>query len=138
MINQNTRGHTSELGCLLCFTELGYQVSLPFGGQARYDFIADIDGKLIKVQVKSSIVTEEYLEFDCRNSVSIQGKRVHQTYSKEEIDFFATYANGKTYLVPIEECSVEKRLRFLPPKNNQTKRINFAKDYELSEVVKRL
>ena len=35
--------------------------------------------------------------------------RFPNKYSKEEIDYFATYWEGKCYLVPVEECSTEKK-----------------------------
>lgn len=133
-------GNITELSCILAFTAAGYQVSLPYGGQARYDFLVDINGKILRVQVKTATVSDnqEYIKFDCRNSAYKQGHHVHKTYSEDEIDYFATFYNGVCYLVPISECSAEKRLRFIPPKNNQTVGINFAKDYELKEVLNRI
>ena len=65
------------------------------------------------------------------------GKIVHHHYTKNEIDYFVTTFNGKVYLVPVEECGADKRLRILPPKNGQTRGITWAKDYELEEVISR-
>lgn len=59
-------------------------------------------------------------------------------YTKDEIDYFATFYNGTCYLVPVEECSVEKRLRFTPPKNGQVRGVNFADYFELKGVIGRL
>lgn len=39
---------------MAAFYKLGYTVSIPYGENNRYDFIADINTKLIRVQVKSS------------------------------------------------------------------------------------
>ncbi len=39
------------------------------------------------------------------------------------------------YLIPINECSVSKKLRFIPPKNNQKVGISYAKDYELPNQI---
>ena len=41
-------------------------------------------------------------------------------------------------MIPVEETSVGKMLRFTPPKNGQIKGINFAKDYLVEEVLKTL
>lgn len=133
-------GNTTELQCILAFTQLGYQVSLPYGGQARYDFLVDIKGKILKIQVKTSHGNEDnsYLEFECRNSKYKNGHHVHTKYSDGEIDYFATFYNNQCYLIPASECSTEKRLRFIPPKNGQIKNICFAKDYELKEVLKKI
>ena len=136
-MNTLLQGDATELKCALAFIECGYEISFPYGAHSRYDFIADVQGKLYKIQVKTCKVTEDYLEFECRSSqCKSDGHHAHQTYSEDEIDFFATYYNNKCYLVPVNECSVKKRLRFSLPKNGQTTGINFAKDYEMEEVLK--
>ena len=133
-------GNITELEVLTYITKLGYQVSIPFGDRERYDQIWDIKGKLLKIQVKTSRLSEDssYIIFACRSNTKIQGKIKHSRYTKDEIDYFATFWNGKCYLVPVEETSTEKRLRFEPPKNGQTKGITFAKDYLVEEVLKQL
>lgn len=130
--------------CMLAFMKLGYEVSVPFGEDSRYDFIADINDKLYKIQCKTS---SEIIEGD--TVLAIKFKTVRQSgskatnwtrtkYGENEIDYFATSYQGKCYLVPLSECSNEKTLRIVPPKSGQIKGINFLKDYELSEVLKTL
>lgn len=131
-------GNITELEVLTYITKLGYQVSIPFGDRERYDQIWDINGKLLKIQIKTSHGDEESIKFSCRSSHRVNGKCVNTSYTADEIDFFATYWNNKCYLVPITETSREKTLRFKPPKNGQIKGINFAKDYEVEEVLKQL
>lgn len=144
MIDTKLKGNLTELQCLAAFTEIGATVSIPFGEDSRYDFIADIHGKLLRIQCKTCHeVTEE------NTVVAIGFKTVRQSgncanhwtrtpYTKEEIDYFATYYNGKCYLVPVEECSNEKRLRFVAPKNGQVRGINFADYFEIKGVIDRL
>lgn len=36
------KGNLTELKCISAFYELGYQCSIPYGENSRYDFIADI------------------------------------------------------------------------------------------------
>ena len=130
--------------CMLAFMKLGCQVSIPFGEDSRYDFIADTNDKLYKIQCKTS---SEIVEDDI--VLAIKFKTVRQSgskatnwtrtkYEENEIDYFATSYQGKCYLVPLKECSNEKTLRIIPPKNNQVKGISFLKNYELSEVLKTL
>ena len=60
-------------------------------------------------------------------------------YTDSDIDFFATWYKGETYLVPIQECGVTiKTLRIIPPKNNQNKRVSFLKDYKAKDVLENL
>ena len=144
MLDTKIKGNTTEMECMLEFMKLGYQVSIPFGEDSRYDFIADINDKLYKIQCKTS---SEIVEDDI--VLAIKFKTVRQSgskatnwtrtkYEENEIDYFATSYQGKCYLVPLKECSNEKTLRIILPKNNQVKGINFLKDYELSEVLKTL
>ena len=111
---------------------------------SRYDFIADINGRLIKIQCKiSSEVIDNgkvvaILFKTVRSSGSNSKICTHTKYTKEEIDYFATFYKNQCYVVPVEQCSNEKRLRFIPPKNGQIKGINWAKDYELKEVYNKL
>ena len=145
MLDSKILGNTTEMECMLECMKLGIQVSIPFGEDSRYDFILDYKGKLYRIQSKHC---SEILDSN-NQIVAIKFKTVRQSgsnattyirtkYTKEEIDYFSTSYNGKCYLVPVEQCSIEKILRIAPPKNGQTKGISFLKDYELSEVLKNL
>ena len=144
MKKKKKKGNLTELQCITAFTEMGALVSIPFGEDSRYDFIADIGNKLIKIQCKSSSELVDNNEVvaitfrTVRQSGSNSKTYTRTKYTKEEIDYFATFYNGQCYVVPVEQCSNEKRLRFVPPKNGQTKGINWAKDYELKEVYNKL
>lgn len=131
-------GNITELEVLTYVTKLGYQVSIPFGDRERYDQIWDISGKLIRVQVKTSHLIDDgsAISFSCRSSQRRDGKCIHTRYTKNEIDYFATIWDHQCYLIPVEETSIEKILRFKPPKNGQIKGITFAKDYRVEEVLK--
>ena len=65
-------------------------------------------------------------------------KSTRTKYTIDEIDYFSTSYQGKCFLVPVEQCSNDKTLRILPPKNGQVKGITWLKDCELSEVIKSL
>ena len=62
-------------------------------------------------------------------------KTVRRTYSKEDIDYFMTSWNGKCYLIPVEECSTKKYIRFTAPLNNQWSKITWGPDYEVDKVI---
>ena len=85
------------------------------------------------MQVKTSRPKNEQETAIIFNCYSVVNGKKHK-YSKEEIDFFATYWNGQCYLVPVEECSTEKTLWFeLGCKNP---RCAMAQEYLLAEVLK--
>lgn len=111
------------------------------GENSRYDLIADIDGILIKVQVKTSRYKDEEknsIVFACRSSHTNSQGTKNVRYTKKEIDYFATYWNNECYLIPVEECSAEKTLRFSIPRNGQTKGVSFAKDYFLEDILNKI
>lgn len=139
-------GNLTELQCITRFYELGYSVSVPYGDSEKYDFILDVNGKLYRLQCKHA--TESYTEdgqLDCLTiktswqSGYTKGKNWKENkYSPEDIDFFVTHFQGKNYLIDVNECSMKKVLRVLPPKNNQVKGINFLNLFVDEEVLKTL
>ena len=135
-MNSNQKGKITELEILTYITKLGYSVSIPFGDKDRYDQIWDINGKLIKVQIKTSHFKNENqtaIIFKCKST----SNGIEYRYSKEEIDYFATFWDNHVYLIPVEECSTEKTLWFEKPRNGCNK-CSFAKNYQVEEVLQRL
>lgn len=126
---------------MTAFMNQNYSVSIPYGDSDKYDFIADIHGKLIRVQVKTASLkknTENAIVFACR-SAHKNGQGISNVrYSADEIDYFATYWNDQCYLIPVEECSIEKTLRFEYPKNGQREKITLAQDYELRRQLQKI
>ena len=134
-------GNITEVSCMLEFMKLGYPVLIPYGDCQRYDFVVEINGKFYRIQSKTAndtYINEGYIVFRCDNTTTKNGKVVHHSYDENEIDYFSTFYDGKCYLVPVNECSREKRLRFTAPKNGQTRGITFASEYELEKVVANL
>jgi len=140
MRNTKEIGNLTELQCITGLYELGCDISIPFGNSQKYDLIMDYKGTLYKVQVKhANDHNGEYFTFKTRWQGHNTSGYTQTKYTKDDIDFFATWYNGDIYLIPVEECSgAEKTIRFVPPKNGQVKGINFAKDYIAKEVLKRL
>lgn len=133
MLEPKQKGNLTELQCITAFYELGYKVSLPYGENSRYDFIADINGKLIRIQVKTCkpSIDGSAISFPCRSTRVNSNGCYQRQYTSKEIDYFCTYYKNKCYLVPVSECSKEKKLRLSEAKNNQIKGVSYAEDYEL-------
>lgn len=126
---------------MLGFLQLGYNVLTPYGDCERYDFVVDVNGKFVRIQVKTSKISEDGTKFSfCTTSTHYaDGKCIHHPYTKDDIDYFATVYDNKVYLIPVEEnSSRSKSLRLVPAKNGQTRGVNWAKNYELEEVIKKL
>ena len=136
-LTSKEKGNLTELQCMTEFYKAGYRVSIPYGENSRYDMILDVNGHLLRVQCKTSkAVSDECFSFACRSTrVNSQGS-YSTKYTKDEIDYFSTFYNGKCYLVPVEECGVEKKLRFCYPSNGQKVGISLAENYEFDKVLK--
>ena len=122
-------GITTELEVQVAVSKLGAIVSIPYGDCARYDHIWDIDGRLLRVQIKTSTMLndESGFKFPVKNT---SGK-----YDASQIDGIATMYDGKCYFVPIDDCSNEIKLRFTMPENAQVDQIKFAHDFELQRIL---
>ena len=131
-------GNIAELEVLNYVTKLGYQVSLPFGDRARYDQVWDVEGKLLKVKIKSAKLhpSGDYITVSCKSSNRMGGKCVNKRYTEDEIDFLATFYNNRCYLIPVNQLPGRtKNLRFNPPVNGQLENINWAEDYEVEKII---
>ena len=134
-------GNITELQCLSKFIEMGFDCSIPYGDSAKYDFIADINGELIKIQCKSCYHPKkpngekdtEAIMFSCSTQTTNTKKTTRHRYTKRDIDYFATYHKGNVYVIPLEECSLTKTLRFSVP-NNNCNNYNLADNYLIENV----
>lgn len=113
MTDRKIKGLMNELSCQCYLTSLGYNVSVPLGEDCKYDMIADIDGMLIRIQVKSCTVHNNGIQLSLASTSLSSTGAIKRSYSKNDIDFFATYYNNKMYIIPIEECgNTTKTLSF--------------------------
>ena len=140
MLNSKQKGNITEIQCMSSFLKLGYNVLTPFGDCERYDFVADVKNRFLKIQCKSASSKDngKSITINCRSTHYRDGHCIHEKYNKEQIDYIATYWNEKCYLIPVEECGNSRILRFSDTKNSQKERISFAKDYELESILKNI
>lgn len=137
ILNTHFQGEITELEVAEAFLAQGYQVCKPLVSDSRYDFVVDINHTFYRIQVKTSSLSidGDYIEFKTQSSHTNTKKTIYHSYSKEEVDYFATIFNHQCYLVPIEQVGSRSfRLRLKPTKNGQTKNINFAKDFKLENI----
>lgn len=139
ILNTKQKGNLTELQCITAFISQGCSISIPYGDCQPYDFIADINGKLFKIQAKtSSSKSENAIKFSCRSTHLNSKGCTNVRYNKQDVDYFTTFWNNKCYLIPFNECSVEKTLHFDLPKNGQLKGFTFAKDYILEKQLAKI
>lgn len=139
-------GDLGEIKFLEYCVKCGYSVLVPFSGsnKTRYDFVVDTGEKLLRVQVKyiskttikgNSNINIQFIKGQ-NGRKTLDGKRKKIHYSPEEIDKFIVYCpdTDKLYDIPNNRwgsVALSLRIDNTIPKNNQIKRINYAKDFEL-------
>lgn len=136
-------GNIGEAKVLSEFVRLGIPVYLPFGDNEKADLIAEFNGKLNKIQVKSSQkIIEDKVKFSLVSSTMHRQNGVKHIYTENEIDYFALYnlERDKVYLVSINEEGLPKNevtIRFNPPKNKNQFKTFLEEDYLIEKVLNR-
>ena len=139
-MNSKNKGNIGEAIVLAEFTKKQIQVSIPFGDNARYDLIAEFNGKLNKIQVKYCGQITENNSFTCPCASSTNHTtNKHLTTYDNDVDYMAFYiiSIDKLLLVPIEQLVGKKTITFRlePPKNGQKVGINLVDDYLLDKII---
>lgn len=138
MSNTKDVGIVSELKVLTELVSMGFVVSQPYGDNAPYDFIVDIEGKLLKVQVKTCI---EYSDGSLKISLSKRDgvKRIKRTpYHSLDIDAIIAYSRkyNQFFYIDLHKYQVQEIL--LRPKSSikvYMKTINIAEDFLLCNLL---
>ena len=139
------KGTMTELHCILDLTALGIRTLTPTDEASKYDVVADLDGKFIRIQCKTSSWAKDTKEPEvafqintcCLTTNTKQTTR--HLYTKNDIDYFYTYFQNQGYLVSIEEATgLSFRWRYEYPVTGQKQGIHIASNYKIEEVIKTL
>lgn len=107
MQEREIKGITTELLCQAEFIKRNINVSVPISAYCKYDFVADINGKFYRIQVKHSNPRNDSFTISAKSAHLSSNGPVTRKYRTEDIDFFCTVFNNNCYLIPISE--VEER-----------------------------
>ena len=135
----NQKGLITEISVMLKFIQLGYNVSQPLNSDSKYDCIVDINGKLLKIQIKTAHLhpsTKNSIEIKCRSTTTTQNHIKTGKYTSKDIDYFATIWENELYLIPVEECSASKTLHLI--RENGRNNYSYLEDYKAQEVLNTL
>ena len=100
------KGDIAEQAAILKMLELGWGVAKPVGDRLPYDLIADINGKLVKFQVKSAWFNafDQNYCIDVRRTKTNRRKMIRSLYSNQDFDFALVYLPEKHifYVFPVK------------------------------------
>ena len=138
-MNSKKIGNIGEAKVLSKFVELGIPVYLPFGDNEKADLIAEFNGKLNRIQVKTSIKAEDgKMIFDLTSSTIHRKNGNKHIYTEKEIEYFACYniERDKIFLININDApNTTITIRYEKPKNNQIQGIKFEEDYLIDNIL---
>lgn len=138
-MNSKTKGQLSEAKALYELQKHNIPVCVPWGDNERYDLVAEFNGKLNKIQVKTANDERNgAICCYCRSSTNHTTNKKLSTY-ENDVDYFifVNQIYDLVAIVPIEEIKDKKTftLRLTPPANNQTAGIKYFKDYSLDNFL---
>lgn len=122
-------GERSEAAVLAALVEAGKQVLIPFR-QTRYDLAYEENGRLVRVQCKTGVLTRGAIWVKTHS----RGRSRWLDY-RDDADYFGVYCHERreVYLVPVADLPVRGgHLRLEPPKNRQKAGIRWAAPYLVS------
>jgi len=110
-------GDGSTLAIMTALRMSGVALYVPFGENTRCDLIVDEDGELIRVQCKTGRLRDGAIRFAvCSCYGHHRNPETARRNYQGQVDYFAVYCTET-------------------PRNNQRKRIRFARDYQIARVT---
>jgi len=131
-MNPNTKGALGEHGVIKYLLSKSLPVFKSICDNSRIDLVTEVDGKLVKIQVKTTSSKDGkawlYTKKSCLN------RKYNYSYEEGDVDVFALYVDDidRVFFISSKEATKNTSsftLRFTKPGNNQVKNINFADDY---------
>jgi PD-(D/E)XK nuclease superfamily protein len=126
-------GQRSEAVILAELVKRGYTVLTPFGVNHRYDLVVEHNGGFLRVQCKTGRLRDGVILFATR-STRATARGVHARGYAGEAELFLVYCpdTEAVYSIPVADAAATGgSLRVSPPRNGQSKRVRFAREYEL-------
>ena len=131
------KGAIAETKVLAYLIERGFNVSIPWGEDVRYDLVSEKDGVFKRIQIKYVTPKNGCLVVFLRSANNWNTIK----YTVKDIDITAVYdpKNDKIYFIPITMFSNNSRinLRLLVPKNNQKKNVIWASEFQDTNVLEK-
>jgi hypothetical protein len=134
--NPASIGLTAHTAILHKLVSMGFEVLQPLSDDLRYDlaYYREETAELIRIQCKAGRYVPEIGCVLFKN-YNVTGGRTRKRGYIGDAEYFGVYCEelNKTYLVPVDliPSTREVYLRVIPSKNNQVKKVTWARDYEI-------
>jgi hypothetical protein len=110
-LTRKQRGEMAEAAFVAKVAGMGFAVAKPWGESSRYDLIVDVEGKLVRVQVKSAHRAGEYGGY----TFHAHGNSC-EAYRANEIDVLVAYVVPEDvwYVFPVAVFRRYKAMKLFP------------------------
>lgn len=123
-INRSQQGDIGEASAIEWLTAKGAVVSIPFGHSPHFDLVAELDVRLVRIQVKASCQEEQTPDGHERFPVSLATMGGNQSWTgmtkqidPARVDFlFAHTAHGRRWLIPTAALEATRSINLGGPK----------------------
>ena len=139
-MNTTLLGNIGESRVLHELVKFGIQCYLPYGDGSAVDLIADFNGKLNKIQIKTTekLSKVKAMEWRITRQDGYHGNRVK--YEFGTIDYFALYCleTDTVCLIPFSDTTSKFTISIRPDDYKGVRRNNmrFASDYSVEKIIR--
>ena len=118
-MNQNKMiGDIGEAVCIAEFVKRDIRVYIPFSENSSTDLVADFNGKLNKIQIKTSEKLEDgKIKWKLCSTIIKNGKSTRHFYTEDEIDYYCLYniETSLCLLIPTSDIKNKTEITFTYP-----------------------
>ena len=122
-MNSKRLGNIGEAKAISKFVEMQIPVYIPFGDVEKSDLVADFNGKLNRIQVKTcEKFKNNSFTVGLRSSTIRHQKNYSHKYNKSEIDYFVVYniSSDTLLMFPIEKFENRTAIKITIPIKSST------------------
>lgn len=105
--NTCNTGETGEAAFLLACLSHGFVANKPFGHGQAYDFIVDVNGTLLRVQIKTSSWTKTKNKNLLKFNLNARRNSIEKTTSKYDILVGYDLTHKDFYIIPAKKIYVK-------------------------------
>jgi hypothetical protein len=138
MRNTSAIGNIGQAKVIAKFVELGVPVYSPFGEGYTTDLIEDFNGKLNRIQIKTTeaLKDDTTMLWRVTHQEGFHGNKIK--YTSEEVDYFALYCieSDVLCLVPYENAQANNiTIRLDSYEGTRTKVMKFVSEYRFENFI---
>ena len=110
IMDTKLKADIAESAVITVLLKRGFRVLKPVGDRLPYDLALDVDGKLLRVQVKSAWYYNGSYTVDTRRTKTNRRRMLRLRYDENDFDFAIVYIDRLEtfYVIPISEFSAYK------------------------------